>query len=47
MIAVSILLAIWTAGLSYMTTKHERARRAEFTESSSGVVVDHKIAEYA
>ncbi|KAI1815972.1 MFS general substrate transporter [Poronia punctata] len=30
MIAVSIALAIWTAGLSYFTAQHERRRKAEF-----------------
>ncbi|KAI8627358.1 MFS general substrate transporter [Xylariaceae sp. FL1651] len=29
MIGVSIALAIWTAGLSFMTARHERARKAE------------------
>ncbi|KAJ3566207.1 hypothetical protein NPX13_g7224 [Xylaria arbuscula] len=29
MIAVSIALVIWTAGLSYFTARHERARKAE------------------
>lgn len=29
MIAVSIALVIWTAGLSYFTALHERARKAE------------------
>ncbi|KAG4216669.1 hypothetical protein PC116_g34850 [Phytophthora cactorum] len=36
MIAVSILLAIWTAILSYTTTKHEKIRKAEFEQSSTG-----------
>ncbi|KAI0841635.1 MFS general substrate transporter [Hypoxylon sp. FL0890] len=34
MIAVSILLAIWTAALSYTTAKHEKLRRAELAQSS-------------
>ncbi|KAK6950227.1 hypothetical protein Daesc_008553 [Daldinia eschscholtzii] len=36
MIAVSILLAIWTAILSYTTTKHEKIRKAEFEQSITG-----------
>ncbi|KAF3065162.1 Pantothenate transporter liz1 [Daldinia childiae] len=45
MIAVSILLALWTAGLSYTTAKHERIRKAEFEQSSAG---GHKsVTEYA
>ncbi|KAI0393894.1 MFS general substrate transporter [Xylariaceae sp. FL0594] len=32
MIGVSIALAIWTAGLSYMTARHERTRKAQFIE---------------
>lgn len=31
MIAVSIALVIWTAGLSYLTSRDERARRDEAT----------------
>ncbi|KAI1739785.1 major facilitator superfamily domain-containing protein [Xylaria scruposa] len=31
MIAVSIALVIWTAGLSYFTARHERMRKAEHT----------------
>jgi len=30
MIGVSIALAIWTAGLSYLTARHERIRKAQF-----------------
>lgn len=46
MIAVSILLAIWTAILSYTTAKHEKMRKAELAQASG--VADHKIiADYA
>ncbi|KAI2630839.1 MFS general substrate transporter [Hypoxylon sp. NC1633] len=46
MIAVSILLVIWTAALSYTTTKHERARQAEVAQSTG--FGNHKSdADYA
>lgn len=33
MIAVSILLVIWTAALSYTTSKYEKRRKAELEQS--------------
>lgn len=45
MIAVSILLALWTAGLSYTTAKHERIRKAEFEQSGAGG--RKSVTEYA
>ncbi|KAI2469299.1 MFS general substrate transporter [Annulohypoxylon bovei var. microspora] len=46
MIAVSILLAIWTAVLSYTTAKHEKLRKAEL-EQSYGASDRKSVTEYA